>query len=239
MNELGERRNRAGPDDPLWSLPKEMVEGSDPGPATLEVGRRLRSVDSGDPHRVMAELPVRVYVTTGWTDLLEEALKERGRQPITMTFPWNDDIEPQRLRTTPTVEQPLVYHLYGRLDTPASMVISEDDYFAWLNAWISLRRSIPPSVKNALTAQSLLFLGYSLDDSDFRFVLQGIKSFGKSVLHSNLHVAVLLGPGLEPESTEGEFAQDNISIYWGAARGFLDELRARNLNRRAGDEYRG
>jgi hypothetical protein len=229
MTEIQKYTMGVGPEDAVWNLPEELVQGPDPDPAILEMGRRLRERDPGDPYRVLAALPVRVYVTTGWTDLLQAALKEGGRQPVTMTFPWNDDTQPQRLRVTPTVEQPLVYHLYGRLDNLASLVLSEDDYFDWLNAWISLRNRVPPVVKKALTAQSLLFLGYSLEDSDFRFLLQGIKSLGKSMLQYNRHVAVLLRPERErePELTEAQFAQDQISIYWGATGRFLDELRRR------------
>jgi hypothetical protein len=237
MTEISERRKRARPDDPVWNLPEELVQGPDPEPAILEVGRRMREVDEGDPYRVMADLPVSIYITTGWTDLLQTALQDRERKPTTMMFPWNDSIETQRLRATPTVEQPLVYHLYGRLDNPSSLLLSEDDYFVWLTAWISLRKSIPPAVKKALTAQSLLFLGYSLDDWDFRVIFQSIKSFGGAgLLGENLHVGVQLSPEsqmIEPEAAqeylESYFGQDKISIYWGETRQFLDELRRRRL----------
>ena len=40
------------------------------------MGRRLRKTDPGDPYRVMAALPVSVYVTTAWTDLLQAALRD-------------------------------------------------------------------------------------------------------------------------------------------------------------------
>jgi hypothetical protein len=237
MNEIRERRNRAQPDDALWNLPEEMVKGPDPEPAILEVGRRLRSIDAGDPYRVMAALQVNVYVTTGWTNLLEKALEERDRQPVTMTFPWNEPVETEVPDVQePTVKCPLVYHLYGRLNDPWSLVLSEDDYFAWLNAW-NLRRnkSVPPSVSKALTARSLLFLGYHLDDWDFRVVFQSIKSFGGSVLlRRNLHVGVQLSPEsptIEPEAAqdylESYFGEDRITIYWGETRHFLDELRRR------------
>jgi hypothetical protein len=237
MTEISERRKRAARDDPVWNLPEELVQGPDPEPAILEAGRRLREIDEGDPFNVVANLPVSVYITTGWTDLLQRALEERGRKPITMMFPWNEDIEPKRLREVPTFEQPLVYHLYGRLDNLSSLVLSEDDYFVWLSAWIGLRKTIPPVVKKALTAQSLLFLGYSLDDWDFRVIFQSIKSFGGSdLLAKNLHIGVQLAPEsqmMEPEAAqeylESYFGQDKISIYWGATRQFLDELRNRGF----------
>ncbi len=237
MTEIQERRSLAPGDDPIWALPNEMVQGPNPEPAILEVGRRLRQADEGDPYRVMAKLEVGIYITSGWTDLLQEALKEQGRRPITMIFPWNSRIPNIRTRPSATPETPLVYHLFGRLDNPSSLVLSEDDYFTWLAAWINARRSIPPSVQKALTAIPLLFLGYSLDDWDFRIVFQSIKSFGGSdLLNQNLHVGVQLSPEshtIEPEAAqeylETYFGADRISIYWGKTRTFLDELRNRRL----------
>src|SRR5215211_64555 len=214
MSEIVKRQERATPDDPIWSIPKELVQGPNPEPAILEVGRRRRRIYEGDPFRVMAELPVEIYITTGWTGLLQETLEERQRPPTTMMFPWNSAIPSQRLRLQPTVDRPLVYHLYGRLDNPRSLVITEDDYFAWLTAWINLRRSIPSSVQRALTFQSLLFLGYSLDEWDFRVVFHSIKSFpGSSLLGENLHVGVQLSP--ESQTIEPEAAQEYLESYFG------------------------
>jgi hypothetical protein len=237
MHEIRERGHQATPDDLIWNLPEALVQGNDPAAVILEIGRRLRRTDPGDPFRVMAALPVTVYVTTDWTDLLEDALMENARSPTTMTFSWNEPTETQPLDVAgPTVDRPLVYHMYGRLDDPWSLVLSEDDYFAWLNAWNQRRsRSIPPPVSKALTARSLMFLGYRLNDWHFRVLSQSIKNFGGSaLLRRNLHVAVQAGPEnpmIEPEATqeylESYFGEDKISIYWGDTRAFLDELRRR------------
>jgi CHAT domain/SIR2-like domain len=239
MTEILERRKKAKPGDPVWNLPEELVKGPNPEPAILEVGRRLREIDEGDPYRVMAALPVRIYITTGWTDLLQKALEERERKPVTLAFPWNDVGNVEGLEVEPTVERPLVYHLYGRLDNLRSLVLSEDDYFAWLTAWIGRSKSVPPAVKAALTGQSLLFLGYRLDDWDFRVVFQSIKSFGgSSLLRDNLHVGVQLSPEsqmIEPEAAqeylESYFGEDKVTIYWGDTQQFLDEMRRRGLGR--------
>lgn len=237
-NEISEQRCRAAADDPVWhDFPEELL--GDPKKAILEIGKRLRANDEGDPYRVMAAFDnVSVYVTTGWTDLLQEALRARhpSREPVTMTFPWNEPVElDPPSDPLPTVDRPLVYHLFGRLDNPPSLVLSEDDYFEWTNAWIERRKDIPASVRKALTAKSLLFLGYRLDDWDFRVVFHGIKSFGgSSMLQDNLHVGVQLSPEnqmIEPEAAqeylESYFGNDKVSIYWGNTRRFLDELRLR------------
>jgi hypothetical protein len=55
------------------------------------------------------------------------------------------------------------------LGDPTSIVLTEDDYFAWLRAWMrnidsDKMDSIAGQVRSALTDSALLFLCYSLDD---------------------------------------------------------------------------
>ena len=233
-DEMVERCN-AHPDDPTWDLPDDKFKGPSPVAAILEVGKRLRRSDEGDPYRFMAGLQVPIYITTNWTDLLQKALEDEGREPITVVFPWNKRIPTVRRRLEPTAARPLVYHLYGRLDRPESLVLSEDDYFEWITEWVSARKYVPACVKSAFTTSSLFFLGYSLDDWDFRVLFHGIKSFhGSRRMTSNHHVGVQLNPQSQmidadaaQEYLESYFGEDKISIYWGETRAFLDELRAR------------
>ena len=173
--QIRRRRDERKHYDPIWDLDDRLVAGADPSPAILEVGRRLRANDPDDPYRILADLKTCVYITTAWTDLLQAALRDKGRTPITMGFKWKGLEEPRARPERPTEERPFVYHLFGRLDNLPSLVVSEDDYFAWLYAWaIRHSRSVPPSVLEALEAKSLLFLGYRLDDWDFRVVFQSI-----------------------------------------------------------------
>jgi hypothetical protein len=223
------------PDDPFHELP---LDPQKPEEAITEVGRRIRKTDPGDPYRVMAALPVSVYVTTAWTDLLQAALKDADppRQPVTLTFPWNEmgDVDALADLEQPSKERPLVYHLFGRLDRPRSLVLTEDDYFQWMSAWLTQRKAIPPDVSDALVEKSLMFVGFRLDDWDFRVVFNGVKSFGGNVLFGeSLHVGVQLSPDnqlIEPEAAqeylESYFGKDQVNIFWGDTRRFLDQFRS-------------
>jgi hypothetical protein len=233
--EIAKRSAHAKEDDPFRDLP---LDRQNPQEAITEVGRRLRSSDPGDPYRVMAALPVSVYVTTAWTDLLQDALGERQprRVPVTLAFPWNDigDVEALDSLEKPTVDRPLVYHLFGRLDYPETLVLTEDDYFEWLTAWVTRRKDIPPEVSRALVNKSLMFVGFRLDDWDFRVVFNGVKSFGGSELFKrSLHIGVQLSPEnqlIEPEAAqeylESYFGSNQVNIFWGQTRSFLDQFRS-------------
>jgi len=235
MKELKRRRDERRHDDPVWDLKDWLVAGADPSPAIMEVGKRLRENDPGDPYRILADLNTCVYVTTGWTPLLEAALRDKGRTPIPIEFNWQGPDEP-RARERPTKEHPFVYHLFGRLDDLSSLVLSEDDYFAWLFQWAERhRRSVPFSVLDALTGKSLLFLGYILDNWDFRVLFQTIWNLGGSrLLQNNQHVGVqfrresqVFENTVVQEYMESYFGGANVSIYWGGTREFLIRLRHR------------
>jgi hypothetical protein len=238
QEEISERITAAAnePNDPFHGLDPAMP----PQSAIMNAGRRLLDRDPGDAHRTVAGMPVPVFVTTNGTLLLEQALEARTprRVPKTAYFPWNDRAEwPEPLAAlTPTVAEPLVYHLFGRMEDPDSLVITEDDYFEWLTAWIAKQSLIPEVVAKRLTNRSLLFLGYRLDDWEFRVVFQSIKSFPSSgyQLPRNKHVGVQLSPGLreiEPEAAqdylESYLGNDKVAIYWSETRRFLDEYRTR------------
>jgi len=238
QSELRERWENARGDDPFRDLPADLIESGEPQDAIVEVGRRLRERDVGDPYRVVACLPVRVYVTTGWTDLLQQALLavKPAKEPVTVCFPWTERVDWDDVRPIeqPTVQRPLVYHLFGRLEDPDSLVLTEDDYFEWLTAWIDKKQVIPPVVRKALTNSSMLFLGYQLDDWDFRVVFQSIKSFGGRTKDFYHHIGVQLRPEtsvVEPEAAqrylESYFGDDRVNIFWADTRTFLDELRFR------------
>lgn len=203
-----------------------------------EAGRLCRE-DRGDrdPYAILAKnVMIPIYITTSWTTLLEDALVKEGRPPDVRYFEWNQN----RLRTDgeppqPTVHKPLVYHLFGSLGG-SPIVLTEDDYFGWLRSWIKRVEEgafIPPEIKSALIDRSLLFLGYGLDDWEFRVLFQSIKSFeGISRLRDHRHVGVQLRP--ETATTDQDAAQDyleryfgddNVEIYWGSCTEFLNDLR--------------
>ncbi len=196
--------------------------------------RRHREAED-DPYRVAASLRASVYVTTNWSSLLEDAIEEAtGEPPVSHYFDWASQTD-EAHDLTATRDVPLVYHMFGMLAEPDSLVLTQDDYFEWLQAWIKKRETkvLPTPVRDALTQKALLFLGYELDDWDFRVLFQGIKAFGGNVLmRKRPHVGVQLNPELqsiEPESAqeylESYFGEDNVTIYWGALDAFVKRLR--------------
>jgi hypothetical protein len=234
-------------------LRKEMLQryGSDLqgelGRASLDelvtaVGAQRRARDAGEPHQVLAGLPFRLYLTTSPNNLLAEALTAAGKEPQVELCRWNDTVAqfPSIYDTEPGYEpnerRPLVYHLFGRLEQPDSLVLTEDDFFDYLIGVTNNKDLIPVVVRRALTDTPLLFLGFQIDDWNFRVLFRSIMSQeGRERARRLTHVAAQINPEegriLEPEGArrylESYVGSANISIYWGSAEDFVRELQQR------------
>jgi hypothetical protein len=202
-------------------------------------GADLRAKNSADPHRVLAALSLPIYITTDPSTLLVDALREAGRTPQVEPCRWNEyleqlpsiyDDEPDY---RPSAERPLVFQLFGSLDEPESLVLTEDDYFDYLIGVTGNKALIPAVVRRALTDTALLFLGFRMDEWDFRVLFRSIMSQeGRGRRRGYAHVSAQIDPDgsriLEPDGARrylASYFQDaDISIYWGSAEDFLREL---------------
>lgn len=208
------------------------------------IGARERSEDASEPHRILARLRLPIYLTANPDRLLVDALREAGAEPQVLICPWNRHSEQNQTSIEPpSVERPLVYHLFGRLDDPDSLVLTEDDYFSYLIGVTRNQELLPKAVGNALVNTALLFLGFRLDDWNFRVLFQSVmKLEGRERLGRYTHVAVQIDPQegamLNPHAAReylksyfGDKAalkyRTSFSIYWGSAEDFLRELATR------------
>jgi SIR2-like domain len=209
-----------------------------------EMIQRLEGVKTPDfaaldePHAVLADLPLPVYITTNYDDFMMRALRSRNRDPEREMCRWNKFLqaEPSLFDNfEPTVARPVVFHLHGCSDVSESLVLTEDDYLDFL-VKIWKEALIPPRIERALSGASLLFLGYRLADWDFRVLFHGLVTYIERSLQRG-HVSVQLVPLDKGASIEQKarvqryldryFDRLKISVYWGDCRLFVAELRRR------------
>jgi hypothetical protein len=222
-------------------LPADM-QGASLEDLVRAAGAWRRAQDPSEPHQVLAGLPFRIFITTEPSSLLEDALVAAGKEPQAEICRWNERVE--RLPSTydddpaywPTAQRPLVYHLFGRISHPDSLVLTEDDYFDYLIGLTSNTDLVPIAVGQALSNTALLFLGFRMDDWNFRVLYRSIMSKeGRFLRRRYAHVAVQIDPEegriLEPQRArrylESYFQDADISIYWGSVADFVRELRQR------------
>jgi hypothetical protein len=188
-------------------------------------------------HHQLADLGLPLYLTTNADNFLTLALEARGRQPR------REHLAPRGaprgrwdLDPPPTPERPVVLHLFGSDEDPASLVVSVDDHLALL-ARIARDEDnlLPVGVAAQLATKTVLFLGYQVDDLALRVLLHGFLGHLDAApwQRRRLNVAVQLAPGDDPAGSETRgylersFRSASIDLYWGTVHQFIADLHAR------------
>lgn len=230
------------------SLPDDLIRAAnDKHASTKELIRILdhlmslaweqrRTRVSAEPYGVLASLPLSVYITADQSNLLVTALRELGKEPKICLAPWNDDLlntELVKVSAEPDTQHPLVYHLFGNLQEPDSLVLTEDDFFDYLIGITRNNDKIPSIIRERLTDTSLLFLGFRMEDWYFRVFFRTLMdNLSTRRRKRHVHVAVQIAPEedrlLDPRRArrflEEYFQHADISIYWGSAEDFTQEF---------------
>lgn len=197
-------------------------------------------------HGVLADLKLPIYVTTNYDDFMGQALISRNVEVQREFCRWNSYIKKHYRQSIfsqnpsgfePTPENPVVFHLHGLDEVPESIVITRDDYLDFL---VNINRDsdqndpmIPLRIQQAFAGTSLLFLGYGIEDWNFRVIFRHIASYlEKSIART--HVSVQLAPCEEGEQKEDAieylnryFGKLDIRVYWGTCNEFTRDLKAK------------
>jgi hypothetical protein len=191
------------------------------------------------PHALLADLNLPIYITTNYDHFMEKALKSRGKEPVSEFCRWNNyakgtgipSVFDNQSTYNPTVATPLVYHLHGDVDIPPSMVLTESDYIDFL-VKLNKDASILPSTIQHTFASTLIFIGYSLLDINFRIIFRGITNFiGNRFIAPN--IAIMRPPKNPIQPLEkvqrylDRYTKEmfNVNVYWGDVTTFSSELR--------------
>lgn len=212
-------------------------------------------------HRLLAEFPLPVYVTTNYDDFMLHALRAAGKDKAKHDFcRWNDDLRfraddlnlpvsafgPQS-QYEPSAEEPIVFHLHGHKDLPESMVLTEDDYVDFLIAISQNEELLPPRIIRAFSRSTLLFVGYSLADWNFRLLFRRLVTYiqqgsiGRKRPHLSVQVEPFEGCDEIPikqreqalEYLSQYYNELNIRVFWGNCEDFTNRLRLEWEKRRS------
>lgn len=204
-----------------------------------ELGRELGETEI---HQQLADLALPLYLTTNFDNFMALALA--GRQPGVRReiLPWHrppgpDAAAPYRDFEPPaSAREPVVLHLFGNDQDLLSMVLTEDDHLDYL-ARISRDHEhlLPTGVGEALARNTLLFLGYRLEDLELKVILRGLLATLDLSRWGRYHVAVQLDEGERPAAGQeavlryfrAYFGSARIDVYWGSSRQFVADLHAR------------
>jgi CHAT domain/SIR2-like domain len=199
--------------------------------------------DPDEPHGILADLPLSTYVTTNYDPFLAAALRRAGKRPLVERYPLRvvdlAEIPDTYKDLQSSPQEPLVFHMYGTDDRPASLVLTEDDYFDFVRATASYPSSIPMGLPRALKAKlskaMLIFLGYDVRRLDCRVLLRGVVNPLNDPFQRDRIAVFQIDPQDAEAPKESELRdyirgcceKVRIKVYYGTVRDFLGELRKR------------
>lgn len=117
----------------------------------------IKDAQPGEAHKAFCSIPFDIVCTTNFDFLLERQYEATPQY----VYPVVDE-EQLSINSTPTGT--LLLKLHGDLRHPSRLVVTEEDYDAFLARF----PLIATYLSNQLITKTAVFFGYSLDDPDFR-----------------------------------------------------------------------
>lgn len=115
-------------------------------------------------HRILARLPIPVYWTTNYDNLIESALEQTGKIP---------DVKhtKRQLVTTKRRRDAIVYKMHGDAEHPSDAVLIKDDY----EKYHLEKQPYLDALKGDLISKTFLFLGFSFTDPNLDYILSRVR----------------------------------------------------------------
>ena len=140
----------------------------------IQIGCKPRPI-----HTVIAQLSqIKIVITSNYDSILENELNNYGRNLTKHVY---DPQNPKTGRFQRSVffddTEIILHKMHGSIDEPRSMVITQSDYIRYLTYLNDVDRGMPEYFRKTIIPQfTLLFLGYSLEDWNFRVIWEGVLS---------------------------------------------------------------
>ena len=180
-------------------------------------------------HTVLAQLrQLKIVITSNYDNLLETELGKYGR---IMSRDVYDQQDPKTAHFKGSVfldEGEVVLHkMHGSIDVPRSMIITQSDYIRYLANLTDQDLGMPDYFRVTMIPQHiLLFLGYSLEDWNFRVIWEGVLARYKNTGVSRKSYAIVKSSNKFQKSF---WLQRNIEIIDNDLIDFAKEL-AKHFN---------
>ncbi|NIS53639.1 MAG: hypothetical protein GWN67_22545 [Phycisphaerae bacterium] len=129
----------------------------------------LRSASSSDAHKLLVTLPVRYIITTNWDNLIEDYFYSELKSNLNVI--WKDEQLPSRVYKNTLIK------IHGTISEPNSIIFSENEYLNFLYSDSLLKQY----VSILIATSTLLFIGYSYSDINFKVLYGYVKKRTKDL----------------------------------------------------------
>lgn len=128
-------------------------------------------------HRDLAHLPFKLCICASPDDLMYRAFVEARKTPQRGHYSFRD--EPVARLGTPTINRPLIYHLFGHHEDTPSMVLTEGDLIDFVVSIVRGDPPLPDQVRSLVADRcaSFLFLGFGFHNWYLRVLLKVMQMY--------------------------------------------------------------
>lgn len=123
-----------------------------------------KRASQNENHRLLAQLPINVYWTTNYDQLIEQSLMENGKTP-------DVKVSQADLALNKMKRDAVVYKMHGDVSRPSEAVITKEDY----ENYNKKRPLFSTALQGDLVEKTFLFLGFSFSDPNIDHILARIR----------------------------------------------------------------
>jgi len=157
--------------------------------ALMDIQRFYSQLQPNNIHERIAEIPFHLVISLS-PDLVLKTYFEAQKLSFSYDF-YNKEQNPKPIEK-PTAQKPLIYNLFGSVDTEGSVILTYDDLFDYLISVFS-KFELPQEFKSQLQASRLvLFLGFQFDKWYFKLLLRLLNLQEGKINHAGLKDRQLL-----------------------------------------------
>lgn len=141
---------------------------------TTELGQAIvnsfpTSTNPTTNHEILTSLPIRTYWTTNFDKLIERSLEKAGKICDVKSSPTS-------LAISKNQRDAIVYKMHGDVDNPDKTILTRDQF----EKYEYTHKAFLESLGYDLTNKTFLFLGFSFDDPNLRYVLKHVRMLYKN-----------------------------------------------------------
>ena len=165
LEEQGSNQFKYYTDDEFFSF----ADNTEKEYAYYDVQQFYDSIEIEEIHRKITEIPFHLILSVSPDLQLKKAFDEKG---LNYSFDfYNKEQNPQGLEPL-SKEKPLLYNLFGNIESEGSLIFTYDDLFDYLIAIFGKRGLHNDLKKEIQSARMIIFLGFGFDKWYFKLLLR-------------------------------------------------------------------
>lgn len=180
-------------------------------------------------HDALAQLPFTLCISTTPDHFLKSGFERAGKQPQVYHYNFRDSRHHVRI-PDPDPKYPVIFNLYGDVDEPRSLVLTEDDLLKFLVTAIKGVPALPASLVSRFSQQSttFLFLGFGFRQWHVRILLHILQDARHEHISLALEDKSFFAHPRHAETAMFYYDKYSIDIKMISWRSFVDELSKRH-----------